>query len=116
MDKYYLNLEEKTILNDNYRKVILTTKHQQLVLMSLLPNEEIGSERHNNDQFIELVEGELIISINSTLKRLKPGNAVMIPANSLHNVLNSGKNKAKLYTIYSPPHHPDGLIQKYKSD
>jgi mannose-6-phosphate isomerase-like protein (cupin superfamily) len=108
------NIEQKTIRNDNYRKVEDTNKHAQLVFMSLKPKQEIGNEVHKKvDQFFRVEQGKAQFLINNKLKFTEPSNgAVFVPANTWHNVINpSSTQKLKLYTIYSPPNHPKGLIQ-----
>lgn len=107
------DIEKLTKENDNFRKVIFTGKHSQLVLMSLNPGEEIGQEVHNNlDQFfrVDAGEGELLIDGETT--KISDGFAVVVPAGADHNITNTGKEDLKLYTIYSPPNHPDGTIHK----
>lgn len=116
MEGYKSNIERETIENNNFRKVIYTSKHSQLVLMSLKPEEEIGTETHKeNDQFIRVESGHGICLIDGHEYRLKDGDAVVIPAGAKHNVINTDKHEAlKLYTIYSPPHHKDGLVRATK--
>lgn len=109
------NIEKLTIKNNNYRKVINTTKHSQLVLMSLLPKEEIGEETHpHTTQFIRIEKGHASAHIKNKKYNLKDGDAIVIPPNSNHNIINIGKGKLKLYSIYSPPEHPKNTIQKHK--
>jgi len=111
---YKGNIEELTISNENFRKVLYTGEHCQLVLMSLLPNEEIGMEVHDdNDQFFRFEKGEGKVIINETEYEVKDGDAIIVPAHSSHNVI-AGINGLKLYTIYSPAHHVDGIIHNTK--
>jgi mannose-6-phosphate isomerase-like protein (cupin superfamily) len=117
-------LESNTLKNENYRKVVNTTDNMQLVLMKLKPEEEIPLEKHaNTDQFIRVESGAVIIYSCSTKRgnfkkqTLKSGDAVIIPRKNWHRVKNNSKiNAVKLYTIYSPPNHPEGLIRKVQSD
>lgn len=115
---YLINIEEKTLQNENFREVLYTVQHSQLVVMSLLPNEEIGLEVHEIvDQFIRIEEGEGKAILNGEEHILKDGSAIVIPAGTEHNVINtSSDRKLKLYTIYSPAHHKDGIIHKTKQD
>lgn len=107
------DIEELTHKNTNFRQVIFTGSHSQLVLMSLAPGEEIGLEVHNHvDQFFRFEEGEGKVIIDEEQYQVKNGDAVVVPASSQHNVINTGKEELKLYTIYSPPQHPDGTIHK----
>jgi mannose-6-phosphate isomerase-like protein (cupin superfamily) len=113
---YKENIEELTLENDNFRKVLYTGEHCQLVLMSLLPNEEIGSEIHEkNDQFFRFEEGEGRVVINETEYNVVDGDAVIVPSGARHNVI-AGEKGLKLYTIYSPAHHKDGIIRKTKEE
>lgn len=113
---YKDNIEELTTSNNNFRKVLYTGAHCQLVLMSLLPNEDIGMEVHEeNDQFFRFDAGEGKVIINETEYDVKDGDAVVVPAGSQHNVI-AGENGLKLYTIYSPAHHKDGIIRETKKE
>jgi len=108
-----MNLEEKTKKNNNYRKVVDTTKTQQLVLMSLPAGEDIPEEVHSKTtQFIKVEDGEIVVVINGKKKTLKTGYSIVIPPGAKHYV--KAKKLSKLYTIYSPPEHPVGLTQKTK--
>jgi len=112
------NIETATRTNTNFRQVLYTGKHSQLVLMSLNPNEEIGMETHSdNDQFFrfELGQGKCIIDGNEY--SVKDGDAVIVPAGAMHNIINvSTTEPLKLYTIYSPAHHKDGVIRATKAE
>lgn len=112
------NIEELTLQNDNFRKVIYTAKHSQLVLMSLKAGEEIGEEIHKDgDQFFRIEKGEGKCVIDDNEYMLKDGTAIVVPAGASHNVINtSGEEDLKLYTIYSPPHHRDGVVHKTKEE
>ncbi len=111
---YTLNLESDTIQNDNYRKVMHTGKNLQLVLMSLQPNDLISMEIHQtHDQFIRIESGNGIATIGSTNYNLTDGTGLIVPAGFAHEIKNtSSLEPLKLYTIYSPPEHPDKLVQK----
>jgi len=115
---YVANIEEKTQSNTNFREVLYTGKYSQLVVMSLLPSEEIGVETHATvDQFFRIESGEGKVVMNGLETLFKAGDAIIVPAGTEHNVINtSGVNPIKLYTIYSPPNHPDGKIHITKAD
>ena len=103
---FYGNIKELTLENNNYRRVLNTTPTQQLVVMSLLPNEEIGLEVHPyTSQFIRIEEGTGIAIMDDTFYELEDDDVIVIPPNTLHNITNTGNNDLKLYTIYSPPEH-----------
>lgn len=118
MNGYKINIETKTIQNENFREVLHTTQHNQLVVMSLLPNEEIGTETHAIvDQFIRVEQGTAKAILNGEMQDLTDGDAIVIPAGIEHNIINtSSEIKLKLYTIYSPAHHKDKTIHKTKQD
>ena len=112
-------IDKQTLKNNYFRKVLFTGKHQQLVVMSLKPGEEIGNEIHKHvDQFFRLEAGEAKFVFNGKTKHIvKNGGAVVVPAGTFHNIINNSKTKKlKLYTIYSPPNHPPGTIHKTKAD
>jgi len=110
------NIEKDTLENDNFRKVLYTGKHSQLVLMALGANEEIGMEVHNdNDQFFRFEKGEGKVIIDGNEYKVSDGFAVVVPAGAQHNVV-AGEKGLKLYTIYSPAHHKDGIIRKTKAE
>jgi mannose-6-phosphate isomerase-like protein (cupin superfamily) len=114
---YHVNIEKATTDNNNFRKVLYTGEHTQLVLMSLKPDEEIGLETHPDiDQFFRVDAGNGKCIINGNEYNLKNGDCVIVPAGSEHNIINTGKEPLKLYTLYSPPHHKDGIIFKTKKD
>jgi len=116
MKGYVLNIEKETIENENYRKVLYTTKNSQLVLMTIQPSDEIGEEVHTLDQFIRIESGEAKVIINGTEYDIEADWAVVIPAGSSHNVINVGDTPLKLYSIYTPPEHKDGTIHPTKAD
>jgi mannose-6-phosphate isomerase-like protein (cupin superfamily) len=117
MKGYVGDIEEATLDNDYFRKVIYTGKYGQLVVMNLLPNQEIGMEVHKNtDQFFRVDSGEGKVFIDGDEYRISDGYAVIVPAGAEHNVINTSDRPLKLYTIYMPPHHRDGTIHKTKED
>lgn len=118
MKGYHGQIEKETRENDNFRKVIYTGKHSQLVLMSLLPKEEIGMEVHEeNDQFFRFEQGQGKVVIDGNEYEVKDGDAIVVPSGAEHNVINVSESETlKLYTIYSPPHHKDGIVKKTKEE
>lgn len=118
MTGYTGNIEELTLANSNFRQVVVTGKFCQLVLMSLLPNEEIGMEVHPNvDQFFKIEKGQGKVIMNGEETLVSDGFAIIIPAGTNHNVINLSATEAlKLYTIYSPPQHKDGVVHQTKAE
>ena len=117
MAGYVTNIEQETLANENFRKVLYTANYSQLVVMSLLPGEEIGEEVHTLDQFIRIESGTGKVVLNGKERKVEDDDAVVIPAGTVHNVINTAKRKKmKLYTIYSPPEHPAGTIHATKAD
>jgi len=116
MKGYLTNIEKATKENTDFRRVLYTGKHSQLVLMSLKPGEEIGEEVHHLDQFIRFEEGEGKVIINGIESAVAAEDAVVIPEGARHNVVNTGGINLKLYTIYSPPEHRDGVIRHTKKE
>ena len=116
MKGYKSNIEKDTKKNVQFRRVLYTAKHSQLVLMSLNPKEEIGTETHNdNDQFFRIDSGHGKCIIDGHEYRIKDGDAVVVPAGAKHNIINTdSRKKLKMYTIYSPPHHKDGTVHLTK--
>lgn len=116
MKGYVTNIEKDTIENNNFRKVLYTAKHSQLVLMTLKPKEEIGIEVHeDNDQFFRFEKGDGKVIIDGVEHSVSDGFAVVVPAGAQHNVINTSDSAPlKLYTIYSPAHHKDGVIHNTK--
>ena len=112
------NIEKETLENNFFRKVVLTTNHQQLVVMSLNPSEDIGMEAHDNlDQFIKIEQGEGVAILNGVETKFSSGFSVTIPAGTNHNIINtSAQNPLKIYTIYSPPNHQKGTVHKTKQE
>jgi mannose-6-phosphate isomerase-like protein (cupin superfamily) len=113
MTGYISSIEKATEKNENFRQVLFTSKHMQLVLMSLKPKEEIGNEIHESvDQFFRIEAGEAKFVFNSKEEHIvHAGDAVIVPAGTHHNIINpSATNSLKLYTIYAPPNHRDGVV------
>lgn len=110
---FVLNLEEKTKENGNFREVIFTATHCQLVLQSLKPSEDVGEETHDVDQFFRIEEGNGKVVLNGVESEIKGGFAAVVPAGTKHNII-AGESGLKFYTIYSPPEHPDKEIQETK--
>jgi mannose-6-phosphate isomerase-like protein (cupin superfamily) len=118
MKGFVTNIEKDTLANNNFRQVLYTSKHSQLVLMSLKPNEEIGMEVHNdNDQFFRFEKGQGMVIIDGNEYQVSDGFAVVVPAGAQHNVINASADQdLKLYTIYSPAHHKDGIVRVTKEE
>lgn len=118
MKGYITHIESAALDNTNFRKVLYTSDHSQLVLMSLLPGEEIGEElHHTNDQFFRFESGEGKCVIDGVEHTVVDGDAVMIPSGARHNIINTSRTQLlKMYTIYSPPHHRDKIIRATKKE
>lgn len=118
MKGFSTDIEQETLANENFRKVLYTGKHSQLVLMSLRPKEEIGSEVHqDNDQFFRFEKGQGKCVIDGNKYELSDGVAVVVPAGAEHNIINTSETEPlKLYTIYSPAHHQDGVVRATKEE
>ena len=118
MQRYFDNIEEVTVANSNFRKVLWTGKYCQLVVMTLQPGEEIGLEVHDDvDQFFRFEEGAAKIEIDGEEIMAKEDDALIVPAGAEHNITNvSESEELKLYTIYSPPNHPEGTVHANKAE
>jgi len=116
MKGYIINIEEETRTNGDYRRVLYTAKNSQLVLMTLKPGEEIGMEVHHLDQFLRFEAGTAKVILDGVEHEVSDGWAVVVPAGTNHNVINTGTDELKLYTVYSPPNHKDGTLQHTKAD
>jgi mannose-6-phosphate isomerase-like protein (cupin superfamily) len=117
MNGYIINIEKETLANENFRKVLYTAKNSQLVLMSLLPKEEIGMEVHTLDQFIRIEAGQGRAIIDGKETQIADGSAIVIPAGAEHNIVNDSETeKMKLYTIYSPAEHRDQVVYATKEE
>lgn len=116
---YHTNIEKETLENSYFRKVLFTGKYSQLVVMSLKPDEEIGNEIHETvDQFFRIEQGEAKVVLNNGEEEfiVKEDEVFIVPAGTWHNVINIGDKDLKLYTIYSPPNHPDCTVHKTKQE
>ncbi|MCF7820212.1 MAG: cupin domain-containing protein [Candidatus Pacebacteria bacterium] len=118
MKGFNINIEKETLENNNFRKVLYTAKHSQLVLMSLKPGEDIGMEVHpENDQFFRFEKGQGKGIIDGNEYDLEDGSTVIVPAGSAHNIINTSETEdLKMYTIYSPAHHKDGIVRATKEE
>lgn len=118
MKGFNSNIEKDTLANNNFRQVLYTGKHSQLVLMSLKPKEEIGLEAHEkNDQFFRFESGQGLCVIDGQEYEVSDGSAIVVPAGAEHNVINTSDTvELKLYTIYSPANHKDGIVRQTKSE
>lgn len=117
MKGFVEDIEKLTKKNDDYRRVLYTGKHLQLVLMALQPGEEIGEEVHEtHDQFFRVEKGEGVVVIDGERTEIEDDDAVIVPAGARHNVINTGHKPLKLYTLYGPPEHRDGVRQPTKAD
>jgi mannose-6-phosphate isomerase-like protein (cupin superfamily) len=118
MPGYHVNLEQANLDNEDFRRVLFTGPKSQLVLMALPPGEDIGLEMHpHTDQFIRVEDGHGQAVVDGKNYELEDGSAIVIPAGSVHNVFNTSPTMMlKLYTIYTPPEHPDGTVHKTKAE
>jgi mannose-6-phosphate isomerase-like protein (cupin superfamily) len=118
MSGYSINLEQKTLSGNNFREVLYTTARSQLVTMTLQPGEEIGMEHHTgHDQFIRVEAGTGVAILDGEKHALEDGVAVVIPAGTEHNVINTSTSEPmRLYTLYTPPEHPDGTVHATKAE
>ncbi len=115
MKGYKANIEQLILENDNFRQVLYTAEHVQLVVMSLKPNEEIGLEVHDVDQFFRFEKGSGKVTIDGNEHLVGDGDVVIVPAGAEHNVINTSDTEPlKLYTLYCPPHHKDGTTHTTK--
>ena len=116
MKGYCDDIERVTTENDDFRRVLYTGKHLQLVLMTLQPGEEIGEEVHDDrDQFFRIEEGQGEVRIDGAANKVKDDFAVIVPAGARHNVVNTGDAPLRFYTLYGPPEHKDGVVHKDKA-
>lgn len=118
MKGFHENIENLTLENSNFRKVLYTAKNMQLVLMSLQPKEDIGMEVHpDNDQFFRFESGKGECIIDGNVYSVEDGSAIIIPAGAEHNIINTSDTEAlKMYTIYAPPHHKDQIVRATKKE
>ena len=116
MKGFVENIEEATVANENFRRVLYTGKNLQLVLMTVQPGDEIGEEVHEDrDQFFRIEQGQGTIYIDGNANRVEDDFAAIVPAGARHNVVNSGDGPLKLYTLYGPPEHKDGVVHRDKA-
>lgn len=117
MKGFVINIEKASLENEYFRQVLYTDKNTQLVVMSLKPGEEIGAEVHKLDQFIRCEAGEGKAILDGIEHKISDGFAVIVPMGTLHNIINTSADKPmKLYTLYAPPNHRDGVIHKTKAE
>lgn len=117
MKGFVTNIEQVTLENEDFRRVLYTAERSQLVIMSIPAMSDIGEEVHDVDQFIRIEEGEGLSILDDVERELTDGSVVVIPAGVRHNIKNTSTSDAlKLYTLYSPPHHKDAIIHKTKAD
>ncbi|HET6513450.1 MAG TPA: cupin domain-containing protein [Candidatus Kapabacteria bacterium] len=116
MKGFVQDIESIAVKNEDFRRVLYTAKHCQLVVMSLKPQEEIGAEVHTLDQFFRVEEGSGEAILDGVRTAIQPGFAVIVPAGANHNIINTGSAPLKLYTLYSPPNHRDGVVHHTRED
>ena len=114
MKGFLINIEKATLENKDFRRVLYTAKHSQLVLMCLKPGEEIGEEKHELDQFIRIEAGMGKVILDGVSQNIAADQAIIIPEGAMHNIVNTGAAELKLYTIYSPPEHLDAIVHATK--
>ena len=111
------DIEGLTDKNKDFRRVLYTGKHVQLVLMSIRKGDEIGEEVHEDrDQFFRVESGKGAVVIDDETTKIRAGDGIIVPAGAKHNVINTGKKRLKLYTLYGPPEHKDGIVEKTKEE
>ena len=116
MHGFVENIEDLAVKNTDFRRVLYTAKHSQLVLMALKAGEEIGAEVHKLDQFFRVEEGTGEAVLDGVRSSLRAGFAIVVPAGAKHNIINTGTGPLKLYTVYSPPNHRDGVVHPTRKD
>ena len=116
MNGFIQDIESLAVKNDDFRQVIYTAKYSQLVLMALKPKEDIGSEVHKLDQFFRVEAGSGEAVLDGVRTPIREGFAVVVPAGTNHNIINTGSVPMKLYTLYSPPNHRDGVVHHTRAD
>jgi len=116
MKGFIQNIEKIAITNQDFRQVLYTAKNCQLVVMSLKSKEEIGMEVHKLDQFFRVEEGNGEAILNGVHTAISEGFAVLVPAGTNHNIINTGEGPLKLYTLYAPPNHRDGVVHRTRAD
>lgn len=117
MKGFVTNIEHLTLKNEYFRQVVYTAKHTQLTVMHVSPSEDIGEEVHDVDQFLRIEKGTGRAVLNGVESKISDGSAIIVPAGVQHNIINdSATEPMKLYTLYSPPHHRDGVVHKTKEE
>jgi len=116
MKGFVKNIEGLAIKNSEFRQVLYTAKHCQLVLMALKPKQDIGAEVHKLDQFFRVEEGSGEAVLDGVTTAISTGFAVLVPAGTKHNIINTGSVPMKLYTLYAPPNHRDGVVHHTRAD
>jgi mannose-6-phosphate isomerase-like protein (cupin superfamily) len=116
MKGFVQDIERLAVKNDDFRRVLYTAKHCQLVVMALKPGEEIGAEVHTVDQFFRVEEGTGEAVLDGVRTAIRAGFAVVVPAGANHNIVNTGRVPLKLYTLYAPPNHRDGVFHHSRAD
>ena len=116
MKGFVQNIEGLAVANGDFRRVLYTAKYCQLVLMALQPGEEIGAEVHKLDQFFRVEEGTGEVELDGTRTQIGTGFAIVVPAGAKHNIINTGTVPMKLYTLYAPPNHRDGVVHHRRAD
>ncbi len=116
MKGYVQDIEGIAMRNEEFRRVLYTAHHCQLVVMALKPDEEIGAEVHKLDQFFRVEQGSGVAVLDGARTAIRAGFAVVVPAGARHNIINTGAEPLKLYTIYSPPNHRDGVVHHTRAD
>jgi len=116
MKGYVGNIEQASIAGVDFRRVLYTAKNTQLVIMSLLPGEDIGEEVHTLDQFLRVEAGQGKAILDGVESVISDGFAILVPAGAKHNIINTGTEPMKLYTLYSPPEHQDGIVRATKAE
>lgn len=116
MRGYVKNIEKLSLENNDFRRVLYTDKNSQLVLMSLLAGEDIGEEIHDVDQFLRVEKGTGATILDGVSHDINDGSVIIVPAGTKHNIVNTGHDFMKLYSLYMPPHHRDGVVHKTKSE
>ena len=116
MNGFVKDIESIAVKNNDFRRVIYTAKYSQLVVMSLAPSEEIGEEVHKLDQFFRVEEGSGEAVLEGVRTPIASGFAIVVPAGTNHNIINTGRVAMKLYTLYSPPNHRDGVVHHTRND
>jgi mannose-6-phosphate isomerase-like protein (cupin superfamily) len=113
---FVANIEKLTEDNDDFRRVLYTSKELQLVVMSVAPGQHVGLEKHDVDQFFRIEDGTGEVVVEGRRTPVGPGSAIVIPANTRHDIINTGKDGLKIYTIYAPPKHRQGVVQHTKAE